>query len=601
MSIRDDSYGSRPVGPDDVLAVPACPRSDAGDTASPPACPPSREHPAPESFCLPYVLPPDRPRPLNVNALTDLFLELRPEGTGADWDVELIRTAYVQACYALRGTLSLPGEPYLAGPLAAAEILATSGLEADSVAAGLLKEPMERGLLDRRGLATDFLSEAARIAAEASDRAFHAPWPAPTWEGDAARAARFDRALRLAVRDPRTLAVRLASLLYYMRLAPLLPKGPRAAFAQESLDFSAPLAGVLGLPGLKCELEDLSLLALRPRDFSDIAGRLTAQGPHDRPRHVNETARLIGARLAEFGIRCEVRGRLKHVYGVWRKMILQNLPFKEIYDLFSFRVTVDSVQDCYRALGVVHAVFVPLPGRFKDYISIPAPDGYRSLHTAVVGPGGLRAEIRIGDRGMRGRRGDDARHSADEARHRRAGARRNRDVAWRDGDDARQLKVTAGFGGDGPEPMQGTDRHALEASAAERLEDLAASFAAARDLDPSSRLALLRKALDPDGPVLAFTTMNTPVKLAQGATPIDFAYRIDPGLGDHLAAAYVDGLPVALGHRLGSLSTVRLVTDGTARPEDGWLKLAASPKTRAMIRHALSGRQHGRQPRGPAA
>ncbi|MDR1037720.1 MAG: TGS domain-containing protein [Deltaproteobacteria bacterium] len=360
-----------------------------------------------------------------------------------------------------------------------------------------------------------------------------------------------EKAVLRAVRDPRTLAVRLASRLHDMRSLALFPEAGRAAFAQETLDYSAPLAASLGLLELKSRLEDLSLMTLRPRDYADILARMSG-GPADPEGYVSSACGLLRARLAEFGIDSEVRGRHKHVYGVWRKMILQNLPFDEIYDIFAFRVTVGSVEACYRALGVVHTVFKPLPGRFKDYVSLPAPDGYRSLHTAAVGPDGVRVEIRIGDPGMRGRRGD----------------------------DAECLLDLEGRGADGP----------VRAF----LDTLAAALAAG-SRDPSAMLARLRKALDPDGPVLAFTPRDAPVKLPQGATPIDFAYRIHPGLGDRLRAAFVDGNPVGLGHRLGSLSTVLIVTDNSARPADDWLEMAASPKTRAMIRRSLA----ARPPAGP--
>ncbi|MDR3154143.1 MAG: HD domain-containing protein [Deltaproteobacteria bacterium] len=575
MAIADDSADA---GQDPWRKRPPLPHAPSRGGESPAAAIASSP---PESFLL---------QAPDVNSVTDLYLAGHPGRGGLPEDVELLRRSYAWTGAACGGALRIGGEPYLARPLATANALAAAGLDAATVASGLLKEPLETGRAAFAEIRENFGEEVAALAAGAADPpgeryclTASSPWdgvgfmasaagPAYRYaspEGAARRAARFALALEAALRDPRTLAVRIASRLHDMRCLPLYPPSCRAAYAQETLDYYAPLAGALGLPKLRSDLEDLSLMTLRPKDYADISSRLP-EGPPGREGFVRETGRALQASLREFRVDCEVRGRAKHVYGVWRKMLLQNLPFEQIHDLFAFRVTVDSVEACYRALGVVHTLYRPLPGRFKDYISLPAQDGYRSLHTAVVGPRGVRMEIRIGSAGMRGRRGDDA-----EA----------------------VLDLRPAVARPGGLPAPGLD------AGLRYLRSLHAALTDGMDRDPDASLSRLRKALDPDGPVLAFTPMNGVVKLPQGATPIDFAYRIHPGLGDRLAAAFVNGSPVGLGHTLGSLSTVRIVTDTSARPAGDWLDKAASPKTRAMIRKALSSARERPRPgrRRPAS
>jgi hypothetical protein len=470
-------------------------------------------------------------------------------------------------------------------------------------------------------------------------------------EEETRRAARMERALEAAVRDPRTLAVRLASRLHDMICMSRVSEQGRQALAQETLDYLAPMAGGLGLAAVKAGLEDLSLMTLRPEDFRDIRSSMIAEGAGDQG-FVNRTRDFLVRRLSEFKIPSFVEGRAKHVYGVWRKMVLQNLPFPEIHDLYSFRVTVRDAASCYRTLGAVHTLFKSLPGRYHDYISVHAPDGYRSLHTVVMLPGEVRAEIRIGAPGMRGKWGDDVRGLAGAARPGRfpggsardllSSAPRSNSAAWGadpgavrlvpppvnlPGNEIPRLRpeeqpgaalgdATAATPAVAPEDATGVASGALPGAsqAFDPQEDLARELereleaARARDGSgilnflnglrraflrrspddgPSARLSRLRKALDPEGPVLAFTPKNAVVKLPQGATPIDFAYGVDRDLGDRLSAAFVDGSEVGLGHVLGSLSTVHIVTCGTARPLDSWLGMAASPRTRSMILRAL--------------
>jgi (p)ppGpp synthase/HD superfamily hydrolase len=422
----------------------------------------------------------------------------------------------------------------------AAKALACEGLDAPAIAASLVREALALGRAGPRDVAGEFGEETASLAAGSLDQDGDAP------DSDARRVERYRRLLATSLREPRALAVWLASRLFGMIAFPLLPLPQQEPFAQETLDFCAPLAGGLGLLRLKASLEDMSFSVLRPWDYRDIMSRMQAARA-GRREYVAETCAALERKVREYGLPCVATGRAKHAFGIWRKMILQNLPFETILDLYSFRLRVASDEACYPALGIVHCHFPALPGRLKDYIALSAEDGYRSLHTAVVGPEGIHIEIRIGSADMRGRRGDDL-----------------------EGLLAREPPCA----GDAP----GTVR----ASLGRLLETLEGAG------DPASMLARFRKALDPAGPVLAFTPDGIPLKLTQGATPIDFAYMLHPLIGGRLSQAYVGGRPVELGRPLWNLSTVRIETDQGARPAPAWLSMAASPKTRAMIRRALA-------------
>ncbi|MDR1312963.1 MAG: TGS domain-containing protein, partial [Deltaproteobacteria bacterium] len=258
-------------------------------------------------------------------------------------------------------------------------------------------------------------------------------------------------------------------------------------------------------------------------------------------------------RLSEFGIDAEVTGRNKHIYSIWRKMRLQNIPFEQIYDLFAFRVVVNdnAVESCYRVLGIAHTIFSPLPGRFKDYISVPKPNGYRSLHTAVVGPDNIHIEIQIRTADM---------HSFSE-----------------DGVAAHWRYKVGGKISKGEEEL------------VQRFRDtLARAFGSDDEKSPEEYLDSLQKSLDSDELVYVFTPKNDIIKLPSGATPIDFAYQIHSDVGDHLSAAFVNGSIVSLDHKLQNGSTVQIATSKFAHPTRDWLQKAASARTRSKIRAALA-------------
>jgi GTP pyrophosphokinase len=500
-----------------------------------------------------YVPAPDAPsyspKATDINTIIDTFLDFYPDAR--DESVELIRRTYTFAAVAHSGATRLSGEPYLTHPLAVAHILANMKLDAVSISAGLLHDTVEDTPVTIDEIRENFGPEFGPQLATVVDGVTKIGKASFT-DRTARRAANLSKMVLASMKDLRVLLVKLADRLHNMRTLGYMREDKREEIARETLDYYAPFASMLGIHKIKAELEDLSLFNLRPRDYTDITAKL-ATGRAAREEYVERVKDLLARRLAEFGIDADVTGRNKHIYSIWRKMRLQNIPFEQIYDLFAFRVVVNdnAVESCYRVLGIAHTIFSPLPGRFKDYISVPKSNGYRSLHTAVVGPDNIHIEIQIRTAEM---------HSYSE-----------------DGVAAHWRYKVGGAVSKGEEERIGRFR-----------ETLAQAFGSNGATSPEDYLDSLQKSLDTDELVYVFTPKNDIIKLPSGATPIDFAYQIHSDVGDHLSAAFVNGSIVSLDHKLQNGSTVQIATSKFARPTRDWLQKAASARTRSKIRAALA-------------
>ncbi|MDR2350307.1 MAG: RelA/SpoT family protein, partial [Deltaproteobacteria bacterium] len=327
---------------------------------------------------------------IDINAIIDLHRDFYPEDPYDSG--ELIRQAYTFAAMAHSGTDRLSGEPYLSHPLAVANILANLKLDAITIAAGLLHDTVEdtTATLDQIKETFGKHGPDLRRIIDGVTKIGKTNFSSKTER----RAANLSKMVLASMKDMRILFVKLADRLHNMRTLSFMKQAKREEISQETLDFYAPFATKLGIHKIKTELEDLSLFNLHPEDYTNITKKLSS-GKARREEYVDKVKKVLSKRLDEFGIAGEVDGRNKHIYSIWRKMNLQNLPFDQIYDLFAFRIILNSVEDCYKVLGVVHTHFTPLPGRFKDYINLPKPNGYRSLHTAVVGPDNIHVEIQI--------------------------------------------------------------------------------------------------------------------------------------------------------------------------------------------------------------
>ena len=353
------------------------------------------------------------------------------------------------------------------------------------------------------------------------------------------------RLLLAIVRDLRLVPVMLARQLARMRARVDMPGEEQRALAQLARDIHAPLANRLGIWQLKWELEDLAFRALQPADYQRIATLLedTRRG---REAYIAYALDVLWAALRDAGIRAEVKGRPKHIYSIWKKMQRKGAPIGELYDLRALRVMVDDVADCYAALGAVHALWQPIPGEFDDYIARPKPNGYRSLHTAVVGPEGKALEVQIRTRQMH------AQAELGVAAHWRykegggADAAMDRRIAW-----MRQLLER------GSEQGEGAAMQALDDELAEER-------------------------------IYVLTPRGEVIDLPQGATPLDFAYHVHTEVGHRCRGAKVDGRIVPLDHRLRSGDRVEIMTAKTGEPRRDWLQAGAgflaSARSRDKVR-----------------
>jgi GTP pyrophosphokinase len=351
--------------------------------------------------------------------------------------------------------------------------------------------------------------------------------------------------------DIRVILIKLADRLHNMRTIEPMPKQKQIGKARETLDIYAPIAHRLGIHAIKWELEDLSFQSLHPRKYNDIKG-LVAQQRAERERYVNEAGTYLAEELRELGIEAEISGRAKHFYSIYSKMTKKGREFNEIYDLTAMRVIVGSVKDCYGAVGVIHSLWKPLPGRFKDFIAMPKANMYQSLHTTVIGPEGRPLEIQIRTREM---------HDLAEfgiAAH------------WMYKDGERPVARRAG---------------ATSADGDDKLKWLRSLLDWQQDeADPREFMETLKVDLFEDE-VFVFTPKGEVKSLAAGATPLDFAYEIHTDVGHRCVGAKVNGKIVPLSYQLRSGDIVEVLTSKRERgPSRDWLALVKTTRARNKIK-----------------
>src|SRR5687767_6963319 len=362
------------------------------------------------------------------------------------------------------------------------------------------------------------------------------------------QAENFRKMLVAMARDLRVLMIKLADRLHNMRTLDYLPAEKGRKIAQETLDIYAPLAHRLGMAKVKAELEDLALRSLQPDAYQELQKRV-AKRRLEREADINQAIKVIERKLSEVGIESQIRGRPKHFYSIWKKMHDQGREFEGIYDLTAVRVITGSVRDCYGALGVIHSLWKPVPGRFKDFIAMPKVNMYQSLHTTVIGPKGDPIEIQIRTWEM----------------HRIA--------------------------------EEGIAAHWLykeKKSGKERKDKLDESLLWLRQLletqqdtkDPHEFLDSVRVDLFPDE-VYVFTPKGDVKALPEGATPIDFAYTVHTKVGEHCVGAKVNGKLVPLRYTLRQGDIVEIVTSPNQHPSRDWLQIAKSTRARSKINQWL--------------
>jgi len=370
-----------------------------------------------------------------------------------------------------------------------------------------------------------------------------------------AQAENFRKMLLAMAKDIRVLLVKLCDRVHNMRTLEFLSESRRFRIAQETLDIYAPLAHRLGIFWIKSELEDLCLKYLKPAIFENIVKQIH-QSKREREYYIKEVVKLINKVLEENSIQGDVSGRPKHIFSIYEKMARQNLPFNEIYDLIAFRIIVPTTMDCYAALGVVHAAWKPIPGRFKDYIAMPKPNHYQSLHTTVIGPENHRVEIQIRTQAMH------------ETAERGIAAH----WAYKETGDSKSVdpSMTFQFGW---------------------LKDLIESEKLLRD--PVEFLSTVKADLFPQD-VFVFSPKGDVIALTQGATPIDFAFAIHSEVGKHCAGARVNGQQVPLAYKLQNGDTIEIVTADSQVPSKDWLSIVATSKAKQRIRSWLRAEERSR-------
>ena len=461
-------------------------------------------------------------------------------------DANLIARAYAFAVRAHEGQLRKSGDPYLTHCEEVARILAGLKLDTASVAAALLHDTIEESEVGLPTIRKEFGSEITELV-DGVTKITGLKFESTERE----QAENFRKMLLSVAKDVRVLLIKLADRLHNMRTIRHLRPDQIARISRETQDIYAPLAGRFGMARIQRELEDLAFHCLEPLAYERLEEQIAATRA-ERREHIEEIVAPIRERLTEEGIEATIAGRAKHLHSIHRKMVTRGKRFDEIYDLAAIRVVTGGVGECYRILGIIHTLYAPIHDRIKDYIATPKMNGYRSLHTTIVGPRGQMAEIQIRTREM---------HEEAEfgiAAH------------W---------TYKEGKSGD--------------AEVVERVAWIRQLLEGNVDLTEADEfLESLKFGLYQDE-IFAFTPKGDLKHLPLGATPIDFAYAIHTAVGDHCAGAKVNGKLVSLRHQLRSGDTVEIVTSDSAHPSRDWIGLVATSRARSKIRHHVRAQADG--------
>jgi GTP diphosphokinase / guanosine-3',5'-bis(diphosphate) 3'-diphosphatase len=473
-----------------------------------------------------------------LTQLQTLIDEIPKYQPGAD--LAVLERAYQFSERSHRGQQRASGEPYLSHPLQVASLLVDFKMDVTTVTAGLLHDVLEDTGATKQDLEREFGKEIAELVdgvTKLGKLAFSSR--------EERQAENFRKMLVAMARDLRVLMIKLADRLHNMRTLDYLASDKARKISQETLDIYAPLAHRLGMAKVKAELEDLALRTLSPDAYMDLQKRV-AKRRLEREADINHVITIIEKKLLEVGIESQIRGRPKHFYSIFKKMHDQGREFDEIYDLTAVRVITNSVRDCYGALGVIHSLWKPVPGRFKDFIAMPKVNMYQSLHTTVIGPKGDPVEIQIRTWEM----------------HRIA----------EEGIAAHWLYK---------EKKSGKDK--LD----ESLLWLRQLIETQQDTkDPREFLDSVRVDLFPDE-VYVFTPKGDVKALPDGATPIDFAFAVHTKVGEHCVGAKVNGKLVPLRTALRQGDIVEIVTSPNQHPSRDWLKFVKSTRARTKINQWL--------------
>jgi GTP pyrophosphokinase len=480
-----------------------------------------------------------------VTDIDQLLERLQSYQPGAD--LSLVRKAYEFSAKAHAGQTRRSGEPYVQHPVAVAGVLTMLKTDVTAVVAGLLHDTLEDTVATVEELEREFGNEVVHLVDGVTKIGKIA-----LKSSEEKQAENFRKMVLSMADDIRVVIIKLADRLHNMRTLEHLSENKRQEIAQETLEIYAPLANRIGIGWVKNELEDLCLKHLKP-DVYETLRISVAKRDDDRRQYIQEVSALVEKALAENGLVGWVSGRPKHLYGIYQKMNKQSISFEEVYDLTGLRIITDTKMSCYAVLGVIHSLWRPLPGRFKDYIAIPKSNLYQSLHTTVVGPKGEHVEFQIRTEEM---------HRVAEygiAAH------------WKYKEQGRvEEKDSKTFG---------WLRQFIEWQ-----KDLPDN----RQFMDSVKLELFHDV------VYVFTPKGAVKELPKGSTPIDFAYAIHTEVGDHCVGAKVNGKIVPLKHQVASGDTVEILTSPNQTPHKDWLKFVRTSRAKTKIKHWIKAEEQKR-------
>lgn len=452
-------------------------------------------------------------------------------------DVDIFRKAYSFIVKAHEGQVRVSGEPYIVHPLEVAGILASLKLDIITIVAGLLHDAIEDTLTKVDDLREFFGREVAFLVEgltklsrmEFKTREEH-------------QAENFRKMLLAMAKDIRIILIKLADRLHNMRTLEHLSSNKKQAIAQETLDIYAPIANRLGIGWMKVELENLSLKHLHPEEYEDLVKKVSKR-EEERKGYINEVIDIVRNALKEQSLPGDVTGRSKHYYGIYQKMLKQGISFEQVYDLTGIRIITETKADCYAILGVIHSLWTPVPGRYKDFIGLPKPNGYQSLHTTAIGPKGERVEFQIRTKEMN--------RIAEEgiAAH------------W-------QYKEKV--------PLGVTDMERF--SWLRQLIDLQRDLTDAKDFLETVKVDLFPEV------VYVFTPKGDVKEFPRGSTPVDFAYSIHSDIGHQCIGARVNGKIVPLRYQLRNGDAVEIQTSSGHVPSRDWLKFVVTARAKTRIK-----------------